>query len=217
MPPWSAEAIEDWIVTWLRQHRDAGVPEAEAQDVFAQHGMDSLTLVGLAGALEEVLARPVPPTLLWKYHSPRSLAAHLAGEPPAATAGPPPEDAADGEPIAIVGLSCRFPGSPDPEAFWRLLSGGLDAITEVPAGRWDAAGPDLRGVRGGFLDHIDRFDPDFFDQMLAIAEGEGPTLQAVAEERDSAVRTSRSPAGPAAAGSGTCAGTCGPRRRTTVR
>jgi myxalamid-type polyketide synthase MxaF len=162
MQGWSAEAVQEWILTWLRERRVAGAPEAEAQDVFAQHGMDSLALVGLAGALSETLSRPVPPTLLWKYHSPEALAAHLAGEPPAAAPGPAPENAADDEPIAIVGLSCRFPGSPDPSAFWRLLSRGRDAITAVPAGRWDAAGPDLRGARGGFLDRIDRFDPDFF-------------------------------------------------------
>ena len=41
------------------------------------------------------------------------------------------------EPIAIVGLSCRFPGSQDPDAFWHLLSGGLDAVKEVPKDRWD--------------------------------------------------------------------------------
>src|SRR5271165_4656023 len=41
------------------------------------------------------------------------------------------------EPIAIVGLSCRFPGSQDPDAFWRVLIGGVDAVTEVPSDRWD--------------------------------------------------------------------------------
>jgi len=41
------------------------------------------------------------------------------------------------EPIAIVGLGCRFPQSDGPEAFWRLLSEGRDAIREVPAERWD--------------------------------------------------------------------------------
>src|ERR1700761_511603 len=41
------------------------------------------------------------------------------------------------DPIAIVGLSCRFPGSHDPDAFWRVLIGGLDAVTEVPKDRWD--------------------------------------------------------------------------------
>jgi acyl transferase domain-containing protein len=42
------------------------------------------------------------------------------------------------EPIAIVGIGCRFPGrANDPETFWRLLEGGVDAITEVPADRWE--------------------------------------------------------------------------------
>src|ERR1700746_971048 len=40
-------------------------------------------------------------------------------------------------PIAIVGLSCRFPGSKNPDAFWRILSRGIDAVTEVPDSRWD--------------------------------------------------------------------------------
>src|SRR5262245_5742543 len=67
-------------------------------------------------------------------------------------------------PIAIVGMSCRFPGAPTPEAFWRQLCNGADAITEVPPGRWDAAAlydpnPDANGhvaTRwGGFVDDID--------------------------------------------------------------
>src|SRR3546814_17058405 len=41
------------------------------------------------------------------------------------------------EPIAIVGMACRFPGSPDLESYWRLLEEGRDAITKVPRERWD--------------------------------------------------------------------------------
>ena len=43
----------------------------------------------------------------------------------------------DGSEIAIIGMSCRFPGAPDVDAFWSLLEGGHEAITEVPASRWD--------------------------------------------------------------------------------
>src|SRR5690606_32001615 len=42
------------------------------------------------------------------------------------------------EPIAIIGMACRFPGdAKDPAAFWQLLQNGTDAISEVPPGRWD--------------------------------------------------------------------------------
>jgi acyl transferase domain-containing protein/acyl carrier protein len=76
------------------------------------------------------------------------------------------------EPIAIVGLGCRFPGGADtPDAFWTLLENGRDAIREVPPERWDSAAyydpdPDVPGKMytraGGFLDGVDRFDPHFF-------------------------------------------------------
>src|SRR5436305_4286749 len=46
--------------------------------------------------------------------------------------------AARAEPIAVVGMGCRFPGGADgPDAFWRLLRQGEDAVTEVPPERWD--------------------------------------------------------------------------------
>ncbi len=59
--------------------------------------------------------------------------------------------------VAVVGMSCRLPGAPDPDAFWRLLRTGTDAVTPVPADRVD---PGLG--RGGFLDHVGDFDPAFF-------------------------------------------------------
>lgn len=42
------------------------------------------------------------------------------------------------EPIAIIGIGCRFPQAADPESFWQLLRNGVDAITEVPKDRWNA-------------------------------------------------------------------------------
>ena len=76
------------------------------------------------------------------------------------------------EPIAVVGMGCRFPGgADDPEAYWQLLAQGRDAIREVPVDRWDIdafydADPDtparMSARSGGFLDRIDGFDPAFF-------------------------------------------------------
>ncbi len=75
------------------------------------------------------------------------------------------------EPIAIVGMGCRFPQADDVQAFWRLLHNNIDAITDVPADRWDAAAlfhadRNIPGRtyarRGGFLREVDRFDARFF-------------------------------------------------------
>lgn len=75
------------------------------------------------------------------------------------------------EPIAIVGIGCRFPGAKNPASFWRLLQEGIDAIAEVPKSRWDVdryydpdpTKPNKTNTRwGGFLESIDEFDPQFF-------------------------------------------------------
>jgi myxalamid-type polyketide synthase MxaB len=75
------------------------------------------------------------------------------------------------EPIAVVGMACRFPGAEDANAFWNLLARGEDAITEVPKDRWNIddyfdADPDAPGKMytkwGGFIKDIDKFSPAFF-------------------------------------------------------
>ncbi|WP_375496224.1 type I polyketide synthase, partial [uncultured Nostoc sp.] len=76
------------------------------------------------------------------------------------------------EPIAIIGMGCRFPGGADtPELFWQLLRQGIDAIAEVPPDRWDVAAyydpnPEAPGKMstryGGFIENLKAFDPQFF-------------------------------------------------------
>ena len=76
------------------------------------------------------------------------------------------------EPVAIIGIGCRFPGGGDsPERFWQLLRHGVDAIREIPPDRWllstfYAPEPGRPGKTysrwGGFVDGIDRFDAGFF-------------------------------------------------------
>ncbi|MCF3118695.1 SDR family NAD(P)-dependent oxidoreductase [Streptomyces arenae] len=82
--------------------------------------------------------------------------------------------------IAVVGMSCRVPGADDLDAYWRLLRDGVDAITEVPEGRWDLTGapdgtPGHDGVRrGGFLDGVGDFDHGFFGISPREAEAMDP-------------------------------------------
>jgi acyl transferase domain-containing protein/SAM-dependent methyltransferase/acyl carrier protein len=94
------------------------------------------------------------------------------------------------EPIAIVGLGCRFPGAASPDAFWRLLHDGVDAITEVPRDRWDAdalnavdRGADEPPIskHGGFLDGVDRFDAYFFGITPREAAGMDPQQRLLLE------------------------------------
>nr|QEO74262.1 Beta-ketoacyl synthase [uncultured bacterium] len=76
------------------------------------------------------------------------------------------------EPIAVVGIGCRFPGGVDgPESFWQLLHDGVDAISEVPPDRWNAdalyhSDRETPGTicsrAGGFVPGLDEFDADFF-------------------------------------------------------
>ncbi|MFK0290293.1 type I polyketide synthase, partial [Streptomyces sp. NPDC090442] len=86
---------------------------------------------------------------------------------PAASGVPGGQDV----PLAVVGLSCRLPKAPHPEDFWSNLRDGVDAVGETPRDRWDAEAwydPDPAAPgkaltrRGGYLDHVDRFDAAFF-------------------------------------------------------
>ncbi|MEL6494852.1 MAG: aminotransferase class I/II-fold pyridoxal phosphate-dependent enzyme [Cyanobacteria bacterium J06623_7] len=85
------------------------------------------------------------------------------------------------EPIAIIGLGCRFPGAENPQAFWSMMCEGQSGIREVPPSRWDVdayydrdrSQPGKANTRwGGFLDDIDGFDPQFF----GIAPKEAVTM-----------------------------------------
>lgn len=88
------------------------------------------------------------------------------------------------EPLAVIGMGCRFPGGADsPEAFWRVLADGVDAVGEVPADRWEADAfydadmsvPGHANTKwGGFLDRIDAFDAEYFRILSREAERMDP-------------------------------------------
>ncbi|OBB99180.1 type I polyketide synthase [Mycobacterium sp. 852002-40037_SCH5390672] len=147
---------------------------------FFDLGMDSLMAVELRRRIEQGVGKQVPATLAMDHPRLSDVADYLLGEVlelgDQASSKPRPQPTAEvttrtDEPIAIVAVSCRFPGAPDPEAFWEVLSGGVDAIREVPEDRFDIdefydPDPDAPGKTytrfGGFLDEIDGFDPEFF-------------------------------------------------------
>ena len=163
------------MVSQLARELDLDPAEIDISEPFAHYGLDSVHAIRLTSALAAWLGRELSPTLAYEYPTIELASKHLAGDDTADApriAAAPTGVAArtDGaqEPIAIIGIGCRFPGADGPAAFWRLLSEGTDAVTEVPADRWGAqafAGPgvDNPATRwAGFLDQVDQFDAEFF-------------------------------------------------------
>lgn len=141
----------------------------ERDQPFQSMGLDSKQAVSIVGELEDLYGRSLNGTLLFDYPSIAALAAYLAGvDSQAVIAANRPT--ATAQPLAIVGMACRFPGARDLDGFWRLLLGKENAIQEIPASRWDwravqgkngEAGTSCSAY-GGFIDGVDGFDAAFF-------------------------------------------------------
>jgi acyl transferase domain-containing protein/aryl carrier-like protein len=152
-------------------------------------GLDSLDLAELATLLRRGSGLSVDPTVFFAHPTPEALGRFLEArsQPSTAAVGTPigsqdPDERAQPGPVqghrvtdapegalAVVGLACRFPGAPDAEAYWFLLDGGRNGISEGPAERWDLSclgdldPAEAAAIRmGGFLDDVAGFDADFF-------------------------------------------------------
>lgn len=166
----TAAAIQNWLVSQLSALLAVPPEELDVREPFASYGLGSTELVTLSGELEEWLGRKLSPALAYEYPTIASLSQYLAGDFDTETAASQ-DRAATTEPIAIIGIGCRFPGAHGPRAFWQLLRAGVDAITEVPPERFDLnvvydpdpATPGTINTRwGGFLEQVDQFDAHFF-------------------------------------------------------
>jgi acyl transferase domain-containing protein/acyl-CoA synthetase (AMP-forming)/AMP-acid ligase II/acyl carrier protein/ubiquinone/menaquinone biosynthesis C-methylase UbiE len=185
----NVEAIKTWLAARIAQELQCSSKDLDMRQPFAAHGIGSLKAVRISGELEEWLGHPLSPTLFYDYPTIEILAQYLAGEPAIVSAH---NDRAETETeaIAVIGMGCRFPGAQDPESFWQLLHNGVDAIQEVPNERWDVdhfyhpepGHSDKMNTRwGGFLEHVDHFDPQFFEISPREAEGMDPQQRLLLE------------------------------------
>ncbi|WP_425412838.1 type I polyketide synthase [Micromonospora humi] len=133
---------------------------------FKDLGFDSLTSVELRNRLNAATGLRLPATLVFDYPTPDALAGWLRTEllgAPAPAQARRVRAATDDDPIAIVGMSCRFPGGANsPEELWQLLSDGADAIGPFPTDRGWPADPAGYARQGGFLDAATDFDARLF-------------------------------------------------------
>ncbi|NLP98703.1 polyketide synthase, partial [Mycobacterium tuberculosis] len=152
-------------------------PEAIDPDrAFQELGFDSLTAVEMRNRLKSATGLSLSPTLIFDYPTPNRLASYirteLAGLPQEIKHTPAVRTTSE-DPIAIVGMACRYPGGVNsPDDMWDMLIQGRDVLSEFPADRgWDLAGlynpdPDAAGAcytrTGGFVDGVGDFDPAFF-------------------------------------------------------
>ncbi|MFI6093876.1 SDR family NAD(P)-dependent oxidoreductase, partial [Streptomyces sp. NPDC051218] len=172
-----AERVD--LLTELVRSEVAGVLGHTGAELIEDHkpfkdlGFDSLTAVELRNQLGAMTGLRLPAALVFDYPSPQALVAHLLSRLTGADTAAPARahrTVSSDEPIAIVAMSCRYPGGVNsPEDLWQLVATGSDAIGPFPDNRgWDTAAlydpdPDAAGksyvLQGGFVHDADRFDP----------------------------------------------------------
>ncbi|MET9266515.1 SDR family NAD(P)-dependent oxidoreductase [Amycolatopsis sp. NPDC004079] len=167
-----AEHIAAAVATILGHPPEAA---ADPSTPFKDLGFDSLAAVELRNHLTGTTGLALPSTLVYDHPTVGTLAEYLAGElgeKPAAE-DTPATPVRDTEPIAIIGMACRFPGDVEsPEQLWRLVADGRDAVGAFPSDRgWDLGAlydpdPERPGTsyvrEGAFLRAVDEFDAPFF-------------------------------------------------------
>ncbi|MFJ8577814.1 SDR family NAD(P)-dependent oxidoreductase [Micromonospora sp. NPDC093277] len=177
----SADDQLSFLVDLVRTHVGAVLGHVDpagldAGQDFKGLGFDSMTAVQLRNRLRTATGLRLPATLVFDHPTMRAVATLLRTlllDLPTEQRAAAPAVTATAEPIAIIGMACRYPGGvTSPEQLWHLLASGTDAVGEFPTDRgWDLAtlydpDPDTPGTtyarEGGFVRDAAEFDPAFF-------------------------------------------------------
>ena len=131
------QELEKWLRNELAAILKVAPDTLDRRKHFVQYGLGSLQATALITRLAEQSGRSLSISLPWDYPTIEALSQHLAHADRLADVTPTNIPSAEAEneelePIAIIGLNCRFPGASDTNTFWKLLCAGEDAITHAP-------------------------------------------------------------------------------------
>ena len=139
------DLVHEQTISILRNVIPDAPDVVDTERAFLDLGFDSLAAVELHDRLVEAVGQELPITVAFDHPTPAKLARYLLAE----VLGMPADEVTrvraalvDDEPIAIIGIGCRYPGGVlSPEDLWQLLANGVDAVSEFPTDRgWDLEG-----------------------------------------------------------------------------
>lgn len=186
--------LRHWLVDYLVTNIGCTPDEVDPNLSLADLGVSSRDAVVLSGELSELLGKAVSPIDFWEHPTINALAAYLTApepDPESDAALKRPARTSLDEPIAVIGMGCRFPGGiTSPDALWEFLCDRRSSIGQVPADRWqpfeggspEAAAVLARTTRwGSFLTDIDAFDAEFFEISASEANKMDPQQRLLLE------------------------------------
>ncbi|WP_415624065.1 acyltransferase domain-containing protein, partial [Mycobacterium intermedium] len=186
--------LRHWLIDYLVTNIGCTPDEVDPSLSLADLGVSSRDAVVLSGELSELLGKPVSPIDFWEHPTINALAAYLTApepDPASEAAQKRPTRSSLEEPIAVIGMGCRFPGGINgPDALWDFLCERRSSIGQVPAERWqpfEGGSPEEAAVLarttrwGSFLSDIDAFDAEFFEISASEADKMDPQQRLLLE------------------------------------
>ena len=198
-------SIREWLKGIIKRELKLTQEQVDEDKPFDEYGVDSIVIAQLAQTLQKEIKTEVSPSIFIENRTINDLTKYFIanhekeieeilgmGQGQVTEEYPDEKESEskeeenegvktiEGEEIAVVGISCRLPGSPDKEGYWKLLIEGKKAIRPVPESRWQRR--ENRADYGGWIEDIEMFDPEIFELKDNDAAIMDPQARIILEE-----------------------------------